>query len=176
MRLGCDDALLDLPRGPRRDCIIKAAIQFVMLSGETLAEATVKKPMNAEAPAKWRRWADKFREISQHDDETDGLASAAQQAYTRMIALHPGTDKAQSDSSEGTDSASTDSTKVAETKNSSPDTTMELEDTDAAVVKAGENAKDDATDGSDEAQANAVEKGWAEWVPLLGLFKVFSLT
>ncbi|KAL8722778.1 MAG: hypothetical protein Q9225_000789 [Loekoesia sp. 1 TL-2023] len=81
----------DLPRGPKRDCKIMVAIQYILLAGRVVAEDCFKKPVDGFGPKQWERWAKRLGEIASQEDGNLRLASAAKDARKYMASLRPRT-------------------------------------------------------------------------------------
>lgn len=89
----------DLPHGIRRDCLLMGAAQYVLLAGRTLSVDCYKDPFEemegwfaggyVEGPVRWRRWADRFKEISREENGNPRIASVTKQAHEHMVSLHP---------------------------------------------------------------------------------------
>lgn len=72
----------DLPHGPKRDCNVMVAAQYILLAGGTLAK-------NCYEKDGWRRRAEKLKEISKDEGSNIRLASATEEAHKYMVSLHP---------------------------------------------------------------------------------------
>ena len=81
----------DLPPGPKRDCKVIVAAQYILLAGRTLADDCFKKPGRCLGPDQWRRWAELLGEILRQEGGNACLASVTGEARNHMVSLHPET-------------------------------------------------------------------------------------
>ena len=75
--------------GPKRDCEVMVAAQYILLSGRTLVDDCFKKPVKVFGPDRWRRWAEKLGEISRQESGNTRLGSVADEARKYMVSLYP---------------------------------------------------------------------------------------
>ena len=166
--IACRDALENVTTGPRRDCLLRVATQYILISGHCLAEDKLNGTKDKLDPRSWKLWTEKFREISQtHGDPS--LAAAAKEAYERMTALNSEFGKAPSASSYKTASVSTDSDKAngVETGKTTPDTIMDTERVDVNMAKTRKDVGAEDEKGCVETRADA-ESGSTYLVKRLG--------
>jgi Protein of unknown function (DUF3632) len=74
-----------LPPGPRRDCKVMVAAQYILLAGGKIAEECVMKPGKGFGLDEWRRWAGRLGEISKQESGNTSLASAVEEAHKYML-------------------------------------------------------------------------------------------
>lgn len=67
------------------------AAQYTLLAGGVLAYDCFKKPVKGFGPGQWRRWAERFKEISKQEGSKTRLASATEEAHKFMVPLYPET-------------------------------------------------------------------------------------
>lgn len=72
----------DLPHGPKRDCTVMVAAQYIVLAGGTLTK-------NCYDNDEWRRMAEKLKDIPKEEGSNIRLASATDEAHKYMVSLHP---------------------------------------------------------------------------------------
>lgn len=78
----------DLPSGPRRDCKVMVAAQYILLAGRMIAEDCLKKPVKGFGLDEWRHWAERLEAISRQEEGVNpGLASATTEAHQFMLSL-----------------------------------------------------------------------------------------
>jgi hypothetical protein len=74
--------------GLQRDCVLLVAAHYILLAGPTLANDCLKKVPNKVGSSKWKRWAEKFEEISKQEPNNTRLALATKAAGQYMFSLH----------------------------------------------------------------------------------------
>lgn len=79
----------EMPPRLARDCKVMVAAQYILLAGRALAQEFMDPSYKNYGIARWRRRAEKLREISK-EDGNPRLAYAAKEARRHMISLHPG--------------------------------------------------------------------------------------
>ena len=168
--VACRDALEEVLTGPRRDCMIRVAAQYIQLSGRSLAKLFLKGPKALEGPCKWKRWAESFWKISQEHDDLS-LATAAEEASKRMTTLYqeayPAVAKAdsrgQSDSINSITTSSNQSVADSGANGESTNTTVDVEDAHPGGFGSEGTA---AVKAMEVAQADAVDRATAWWLRL----------
>ncbi|KAK8091686.1 hypothetical protein PG997_002047 [Apiospora hydei] len=87
----------DSDQGPRRDCLILVATQYLLIVGEKLHrkyfdECAADSEKGQKARATWRLWSDRLREIANgQTSSSPEVAEAAREAWQFMISLEPST-------------------------------------------------------------------------------------
>ncbi|KAK8022594.1 hypothetical protein PG993_013361 [Apiospora rasikravindrae] len=87
----------DSDQGPRRDCLILVATQYLQIVGEKLhrkyvEECAVDSERGQKALGLWRLWSDRLQEIANGQTSSNPeVAKAAREAWQFMMSLEPST-------------------------------------------------------------------------------------
>lgn len=82
----------DLPLGPKRDCKVMVAAQYILLAGRAIEHYyfdTVEGARGGLGPQRWKQWAERFANISSDEENKRDLREAAKGAHDFMVSVHP---------------------------------------------------------------------------------------
>ncbi|KAI0131105.1 hypothetical protein F4814DRAFT_404825 [Daldinia grandis] len=82
----------DIPPGVRRSCLIRVAVQYIMIAGNKICQQKIGKGKTEEQQmwlGKWKIWAEKLLQLAEHNELEPGLTSEVREAHGTMVALQP---------------------------------------------------------------------------------------
>jgi len=81
----------DLLLGPKRDCKVMVAAQYILLAGRAIESYCFDTAAAASGfgPQRWKRWAERFANISSDEENKGDLREAADRAHNFMVSVHP---------------------------------------------------------------------------------------
>ncbi|KAI1656551.1 hypothetical protein F4813DRAFT_363630 [Daldinia decipiens] len=80
------------PPGVRRSCLIRVAVQYIMIAGHKICQQKIGKAKTEEQQmwlARWKIWAEKLLQLAEQNVLEPGLTSEAREAHGTMVALQP---------------------------------------------------------------------------------------
>ncbi|KAI0854027.1 hypothetical protein F5Y00DRAFT_224325 [Daldinia vernicosa] len=82
----------DNPPGVRRSCLIRVAVQYIMIAGHKICQQKIGKGKTEEQQmwlGKWKIWAEKLLQLAERNELEPGLTSEVREAHGTMVALQP---------------------------------------------------------------------------------------
>ncbi|KAI1471939.1 uncharacterized protein F4812DRAFT_416084 [Daldinia caldariorum] len=80
------------PPGIKRNCLIRVAVQYIMIAGTKICRAKIGRGKTEEQQRwleKWKSWAEKLLELAEQNELEPGLTSEVREAHGTMVALQP---------------------------------------------------------------------------------------
>ncbi|KAI1480612.1 hypothetical protein K445DRAFT_318632 [Daldinia sp. EC12] len=82
----------DHPPGIKRNCLIRVAVQYIMIAGAKICQQKIGKAKTEEQQmwlGKWKIWAEKLLQLAEQNELEPGLTSEVREAHGTMVALQP---------------------------------------------------------------------------------------